>query len=119
MLPVYDPVLNLPPPAPLPTLQLTAAGRLTLSIALMHELKLENGSRLNLVPPVYGSEYWHLDLRPTAARTVEWHTGSAPRVKGIDLPPWLVPNAIRLMLVREKQTHPDYYPLLPTHALTA
>jgi hypothetical protein len=85
----------------------------------MHELNLENGSRVNLVPPVYGSEYWHLDLRPTAARTVEWHNGSAPRVKNVDLPPWLVPNAIRLMLVREKQTHPDYYPLLPTHALAA
>jgi hypothetical protein len=119
MLPTYDAIANYPAPAPLPTLQVTSVGRLTLSLALMQALNLQNGSRINLVPPVYGNPYWHLDCRPTAPRTIEWHTGSAPRVKGIDLPPWLVPNAIRLMLVLEKQTHPDYYPLLPAHALAA
>jgi hypothetical protein len=119
MLPTYDDVLNQPSPAPLPTLQLTAAGRLTISQALMEALHLQNGSRINLVPPVFGSEYWHLDCRPTAPRAIEWHLGGSPRVKGIDLPAWLVPKAIRLMLVPGLPHSPNYYPLLPAHAYAA
>jgi hypothetical protein len=77
MLPTYDPIINEPAAAPLPSLQVSpAAGpkrthMLYLTHALMQVLRLEPGDRVALVPPVYGSDYWHLDLRPTSlnART--------------------------------------------------
>jgi hypothetical protein len=119
MLPVYDPVLNLPPPAPLPSLQVTEAGKLYLTQALMHTLGLRNGSRIGLVPPVFGSMYWHLDLRSTAPRAVEWSTPSqGPRVKGIILPPGLVLKSLRLYLLPGEPAHPKYYSLLPANAFT-
>jgi hypothetical protein len=127
MLPTYDPVLNLPPAPPLPSLQVKpAAGpyhthTLYLTQALMQALSLQAGSRVALIPPVYGTEYWHLDLRPTSpnARAIDWPSSAAgPKVRGIRLPPGLVVEPLRLLLLPDEPPHPRYYRLLSPHAFT-
>jgi hypothetical protein len=126
MLPTYDPILNMPPAPPPPSLTIAPNGTLYLTKPLMTALGLEAGAAINLVPPVYGDKYWHLDLRDTAPCKIDWSgststavRGQSPRVRGIKLPPGLVVEPLRLFLLPLERRHPKYIPLLPANAFAS
>ena len=116
-LPLYDPNLHIPPPPPMPTLTVTPKGVLHLHASLRERLGLYAGQPVDLVPPVWKSLFWHLDLRKhVATRQVFWH-GSKLRADGIVLPPELVCTNLTLYLLPGEPGHPGYYPLLAANAL--
>lgn len=118
MLPVYKPALYVPPPPPLPTLSVTQKGqtyRLFLLPALIERLNLRDKQPINLLPPSYGSPFWHLDLRPEAERRISFYRGQSPRVEGVRLPEGLVLPGQPLILCLQpgEPYYPHVYPLLP------
>ena len=125
-LPPYDELMHAPAPPAMPTMTLSPRGTLYFTKAAMNALGLSSGSPANLVPPPFGSVYWHLDLRPTAPLSINW-SGSlsvqrrcqSPRLRGIALPPGLVLSSLTLHLMPGAPHHPLYYPLLPANAFTA
>jgi hypothetical protein len=102
----------------MPTLTINAKGRLELHASLRQALGLRHGQPINLVPPMWGSYYWHLDLRQTAPRQVLWYDNSRMRATGISLPPGLVTNTLTLHLLPGEPAYPNYYRLLPSNAFT-
>ena len=118
-LPPYNPADHMPPTPPMPTSSLSAKGILYLHTALVEALGLRPNQAVNLVSPIYGSLYWHLDLRPTAPRRITWTPNQRPRVEGLKLPPGLVTAALTLHLLPGEPPHEDYYPLLPANAFAA
>ena len=118
MLPVYNPTQQVPPPAPMPTLSVNTKGVLQLHASLRERLGLRHGQPIDLIPPVWNSMYWHLDLRPSALRRVLWHDNSRVRALGICLPPGLVESNLTLYLLPGEPEYANYYPLLPANAFT-
>jgi hypothetical protein len=118
MLPIYNPDLHVPPPPAMATLSISPKGLLHLHASLRQALALRNGQPIDLIPPVWNSVFWHLDLRPTAARRVAWYDNTRVRVEGIKLPPGLVTESTTLYLLPTtmERAHPDYYPLLAANA---
>jgi len=119
MLPQYNALDHMPAPPPMPTLRVTPKGILYLHTSLKEALGLRDGLPINLVPPIYGSYFWHLDLRPTARCEIEWYDNTPMRARGILLPPGLVTQPLTLHLHTLTPEHKDYYPMLAGHALTA
>jgi hypothetical protein len=115
----YEPATQLPPPPPMATLSVNAKGVLQLHASLRQRLGLRHGQPIDLIPPAWNNIYWHLDLRPSAARMVLWNDNSRARVKGICLPPGLVSGSLTLYLLPGQPTYPHYYPLLPANAFVA
>ena len=106
----------IPPPPPLPTLTISPKGYLALHQSLRIALGLRDGQPINLLAPVYGSPYWHLDLRPDAPHFIKWYAGQRPRVEGIKLPPDLLTTTITLHLLPGEPQYAHVYPMLPFHA---
>lgn len=100
------------------TLAITAKGRLLLHASLRQALGLVHGQPIDLIPPVWNSMFWHLDLRPSALRRVLWHDNTRVRAEGIKLPPGLVSGTepLTLYLLPGEPAHKNYYPLLPSNA---
>jgi len=119
MLPVYSPQAQPPSPAPMPTLTVNNRGLLQLHASLRQALGLRHGQPIDLIPPVWNSVYWHLDLRPTALRRVLWYDDSRVRATGISLPPDLVKDRVTLYLLPGEPLYENYYPLLPSNAFAA
>ena len=118
-LPTYNPNQHVPPPPPLATLTITPKGVLHLHASLRQALGIRPGQPIDLIPPTWNSLFWHLDLRAHAARRVLWYNDTRVRAKGILLPPGLVTANLTFHLLPGPPAHPDYYPLLPAHALPA
>lgn len=116
MLPSYNPDLHVPPPPPMPTLSIKPKGVMHLHASLRQALSIRNGQPIDLIPPVWNSVFWHLDLRPIASRRVVWHTNTQVRVERIKLPPGLVTQSLTLYLLPGEPAHKDYYPLLASNA---
>lgn len=118
--PAYDAAAHIPPP-PLPaTATLTPKGVLYLSKALMLALDLGAGQAIDLLPPMPGSWYWHLDVRTSARYRIDWSgalteakRAQSPRVRGLKLPEGLVTQNTTLYLQTTQPYYPDFYPLLP------
>ncbi|MDO7851385.1 hypothetical protein [Hymenobacter convexus] len=118
-LPVYNPDHHIPPPPPMPTLSIKPKGMLHLHASLRQAISLRHGQPIDLIPPVWNSLFWHLDLRKCATRRVVWYDNTRVRAEGIKLPPGLVTEPLTLYLLPGEPAHPDYYPLLPANALAA
>ena len=115
----YNPTRHMPPTPPMPTATISAKGVLYLHAALVDALGLRSNQAIDLVPPIYGSMYWHLDTRPIAHRRIAWTPNQRPRVLGIQLPPGLVLDTLTLyLLLPHPDNNPDYHPLLPANAFT-
>lgn len=119
MLPVYNPIEHVPAPPPMPTLTVTPKGVLYLHASIKEALGLRDGLPINLVPPVFNSYYWHLDLRPTAKHRIVWYDTTRMRARGIVLPPGLVHESLTLHLHTLTPEYPNYYPLLPANAFAS
>jgi len=115
----YDPAAHIPPPPPLATLAISPNGFLRLHTSIREQLGLRHGQPINLIPPTFGSLFWHLDIRPSARRRTVWYNGTGMRAEGIALPPDLVKEPLLLYLMPGEPAHPGYYPLLPANALAA
>jgi hypothetical protein len=114
MLPDYILPHHTPPPAPLPTLTVNAKGWAYFSKALLSKLDLRAGQPMDLLPPSADYPTWQLDLRPTAARRIDWYPPAGPRIRGLKLPAGLVQPGTRLTLALAPTllTGPACYPLL-------
>ena len=113
----YDPARHVPPTPPMATLKVTPKGTLHLHTSLRQALGLQRGQPIDLVPPVWNSLYWHLDLRPEAHRRVVWHANTPGlRAECIKLPPGLVIAPLTLYLLPGEPAYPNYYPLLASNA---
>ncbi|MBJ6141780.1 hypothetical protein [Hymenobacter sp. BT559] len=121
MLPAYILADNEPPPAAPLTLTVTAGGRVYLSKALLRQLGVRAGQLADLLPPTAAGTSWQLDLRPTAARRINWHANTCPRLETSRPPAGLVPPGTRLTLalVPTEATGPGLYQLTPLPAPTA
>ena len=115
----YNPVNHVPPPPPMPTLKLTPAGIAYLHQSLVDALAICPAQPINLVPPVFDSLFWHLDLRGTARCRVRWYRDSRPRIEDVRLPDGLVPAALTLHLLPGVPAYEGYYPLLSSDAFIA
>lgn len=109
----------IPPPPPLATLTISPKGYMALHQSLRVALGLRDGQPINLLPPVYGSAYWHLDLRDTAPARIKWYADNRPRVEGIKLPPGLLTTTLTLHLLPGEPEYPHVHPMLPFHANAA
>jgi len=120
VLPVYNPDLHIPPPPPMPTLSINRKGTLLLHASLRQALGVQHGQPIDLIPPVWNSVFWHLDLRKSAQRRVVWYDNTRVRAEGIKLPPGLLPDTepltLYLLPTTMERAHPDYYPLLAANA---
>jgi hypothetical protein len=88
--------------------------------AFVDVLHLHTGQPIDLVPPNPGSEYWHLDVRATAAGRVKWYRDQRPRFHTKALPAGLLqPDQLYslCLLPGEPQT-PGFLPMLPPASLT-
>ena len=101
------------------TLSITPKGVLHLHASLRQALPLRYGQPINLVPPVFGTPFWHLDLRPSAPRRVDCYDDMRARVRGILLPAGLVTRPLTLHLLPGEPAYANYYPLLPDNAFAA
>ncbi len=124
--PAYDPAQHIPPPAPLPSASITPKGVLYLSKPLMAALHLSPGQAADLLAPMPGSMYWHLDLRPSALRRIDWSgglkqssRGQAARVRGLRVAASQLARALTLYLLPGEPHYPGFYPMLPEDAFTA
>jgi hypothetical protein len=113
MLPTYQPADHVPAPAPMPTLTITPKGVLHLHASIKEALGLRDGLPINLVPPVFNSYYWYLDLRASAKHRIVWYDNTRMRARGIILPPGLVMQPLTLHLHTLTPEYANYYPLLP------
>jgi hypothetical protein len=113
MLPDYVLPHHTPPPAPAPTLTVTAPGQAYLSKALLTRLSLRAGQPADLLPPSPDCSSWQLDTRPTAARRISWYADTRPRIRGLKLPAGLLlPGApLTLALAATAPTSPGLYVL--------
>ena len=118
MLPAYNAIEHVPAPPAMPTLTVTPKGVLYLHASIKEALGLRDGLAINLVPPIFGSYYWHLDLRPSAKHRIVWYDNTRMRARGILLPPGLVTEPLTLHLHTLTPEYAGYYPLLAAHALT-
>lgn len=103
----------------MPTLALTPKGVLHLHASLREALGLCHGQAINLIPPTYGSVFWHLDLRKSAPSRVLWYNDQRMRAHGILLPPGLVTETLTLYLLPGEPAYERYYPVLPSNAFSA
>ncbi|MBH8558982.1 hypothetical protein [Hymenobacter negativus] len=115
-LPPYNPDQHVPPPPPMPTLTVTPKGVLHLHSSLRERLGLHECQPIDLVPPVWKSLFWHLDLRKCAPRQIYWHAKKL-RADGISLPPGLVTENLLFYLLPGEPGHAGYYPLLAANTL--
>lgn len=108
-----------PPSAPtMPRLVLKATGKAYLSQELIVALNLRAGQPATLYSPWWNSQYWYLDLRPTAPNNIDWYPGKRAKIKGIELPPELLlpEQGLSLALLPGPPAYPNYYPLVPVAA---
>lgn len=117
MLPAYNAIEHVPAPPAMPTLTVTSKGILYLHASIREALGLCHGQPINLVPPVFNSYYWHLDLRPSAKHRIAWYDDTRLRARGILLPPGLVSEPLTLHLHTLTPEYESYYPMLAAHAL--
>ena len=117
--PTYNPELHMPPPPPMPTVAISPQGVLYLHQSIRTALSLRDGQPINLVPPGFDSVYWHLDLRPTAARRISRTKERRARAEGIRLPPGLLAHTLTLHLLPGAPAYPHYYPMVPLDALAS
>ena len=118
MLPPYNPDLHVPPPPAMATLSISPKGVMHLHASLRQAIGLRNGQPIDLIPPVWNSVFWHLDLRASAARRVAWYNDTRVRVEGVKMPPGLVTESLTLFLLPGEPAHKDYYPLLAANMFT-
>lgn len=106
---------HLPTAPPLPSLTITDEGRAYLHPPLITQLRLCSGQPANLVAPPASSPYWHLDLRPSAERTINPGNGRNLRLFDVRLPFGLLDpdKPLTLYLLPGEPAQPGYYPLLP------
>lgn len=119
MLPTYNPTEHVPAPPAMATLTVTPTGMLYLHTSLREALGLCPDQPINLVPPVFNSYYWHLDLRPSAKHRILWYDNTRMRARGIVLPPGLVTEPLMLHLYTLTPEYEKYYPLLPANAFSS
>ena len=110
----YD--LYPPQPLALPELILHATGKAYLSPELIRTLGLRAGQPATLHPPGWNSQYWHLDLRPTAPHNIDWYPGKRAKIKRIELPPQLLlpENGLTLLLLPGPPAYAGFYPMVPS-----
>jgi hypothetical protein len=103
-----------PPPSPdLPRLVVHATGKVYLGQSLIIHLNLRAGQPITLRPPGYNSQYWHLDLRPTAPNVIDWYPGKRAKIKRVDLPAMMLPQQGQtLLLLPGEPAYPNFYPLI-------
>lgn len=111
MLPDYILAHHTPPPAPAPTLTVTARGLAHLSKALLAKLNLRAGQPADLLPPSTNCPSWQLDTRPTAPRRISWYADTRPRIRGLKLSADLVMpgSPLTLALAATAPTSPGLY----------
>ncbi len=105
-----------PPPAfPAPQLQVLPTGKAYLSLELITELNLRAGQPATLHPPIFGSYWWYLDMRPKAPHTIDWYPGKRAKIKRLEFPPQLLlpEQGLTLLLAPGPPAYDHYYPLYP------